>query len=43
MAHRTDKPQLQDLFITPNRISIGDKQSKPMFISRSAKQEVAKK
>jgi hypothetical protein len=44
MASQTNKPQLQDLFITLSKIStIGDKQSRPIFISRSVKQEMAKK
>jgi len=43
MASQTNKPQLQDLFITLSKISIGDKQSRPIFISRNVKQEMAKK
>jgi hypothetical protein len=43
MASQTDKPQLQDLFIMPSIISIGDEQSISIFIGRSTKQEVAKK
>ncbi len=43
VANQIDKPQLQDLFITPNNISIGDEQSKPIFIGRSAKQETTRK
>ncbi len=42
MGSRTDKPQLQDPFIMPSRISIGDKQSIPIFIGRNIDQEVAK-
>jgi len=43
MPSQTDKPQLQDPFITRRKISIRDEQSKPIFIGRNIKQEVAKK
>jgi hypothetical protein len=43
MASRIDKPQLQDLFIMSSRISIGEKQSIPIFIGRNVKQEVTQK
>jgi len=43
MASQIDKLQLQDPFIMPSRIFIGDKQSKLIFISRSVKQKVARK
>jgi hypothetical protein len=38
-----NKLQLQDPFIMPSRISIGDEQSKPMFINKSITKEVARK
>jgi len=43
MLSQTDKPQLQDLFITLRKISIRDEQSIPIFIGRNIKQEVARK
>jgi len=42
MANQIDKLKLQDLFIMPSKISIGDKQSGPIFIGRSHTQEVAR-
>jgi hypothetical protein len=43
MANQTNKPQLQDPFITPSKISIRDEQSKLIFIIRSVMQEMARK
>ncbi len=42
MANWTNKQKLHDLFITPNKISIGDEQNRPIFISRSVKQEMVR-
>jgi hypothetical protein len=43
VANQIDKPQLQELFITPRKISIGDEQSRPIFIGKRVKQELARK
>jgi hypothetical protein len=43
VANQTKKPQLQDPFIMLSKIFIGDEQSKPIFIGRNIKQEVARK
>jgi len=43
VANWTNKSKLQDPFITPNKISVGDEQNGPIFIGRSYMQKVAKK
>jgi len=41
VANQTNKPKLQDPFITPSRISIGDEHNESIFIGRNSMQKVA--
>jgi hypothetical protein len=41
MANQTDKPQLQDPFITPSKMYVGDKWSGAIFIGGSFTQKMA--
>jgi len=41
MVNWINKPKVQDPFITPSKMSIGDEKNRLIFITRSVKQEVA--
>jgi len=41
VANQTNKPKLQDPFITPSRIFIGDEHSESIFIGKNSMQKVA--
>jgi len=41
VANQTDKPKLQDPFITPSRIYVRDEHSESIFIGRSYRQKMA--